>query len=104
MTTTLHEVAILWALLFGLNSSFLRQAHGSSISSGRRSPRRSTRWSAQVQQDRSILAAILCGSLSHDTVWAKSDIDLVLVTIDDSKVASGDRSRSTPTASTSTRS
>jgi hypothetical protein len=43
----------------------------------------------QVQQDRSILAAILCGSLSHDTVWAKSDIDLVLVTIDDGKVASG---------------
>ena len=42
---------------------------------------------AQVQQDRSILAALLCGSLSHDTVWAKSDIDLVLVTIDDSKVA-----------------
>ena len=43
----------------------------------------------QVQQDRSILAALLCGSLSHDTVWTKSDIDLVLVTIDDSKVASG---------------
>ena len=43
----------------------------------------------QVQQDRSILAALLCGSLSHDTVWAKSDIDLVLVTIDDSKVPSG---------------
>lgn len=40
----------------------------------------------QVRQDRSILAALLCGSLSHDTVWAKSDIDLVLVTIDDSKV------------------
>ena len=40
----------------------------------------------QVKQDRSILAAILCGSLSHDTVWAKSDIDLVLVTIDDKKV------------------
>lgn len=37
----------------------------------------------QVRHDRSILAAILCGSLSHDTVWAKSDIDLVLVTIDD---------------------
>jgi hypothetical protein len=35
--------------------------------------------------DRSVLAAILCGSLSHDTVWAKSDIDLVLVTIDDKK-------------------
>jgi hypothetical protein len=40
----------------------------------------------QVKADRSILAAILCGSLSHDTVWAKSDIDLALVTIDDKKV------------------
>lgn len=45
---------------------------------------------AQVRQDRSILAALLCGSLSHDTVWAKSDIDLILVTIDDSKIATGD--------------
>jgi uncharacterized protein len=43
----------------------------------------------QVRQDRSILAALLCGSLSHDTVWAKSDIDLLLVTIDDSKVTPG---------------
>ena len=42
-----------------------------------------------VKEDRSILAAILCGSLSHDTVWAKSDIDLVLVTIDDRKVEQG---------------
>jgi hypothetical protein len=40
----------------------------------------------QLKRDRSILAALLCGSLSHDTVWAKSDIDLLLVTIDDSKV------------------
>src|SRR3977135_3863658 len=40
---------------------------------------------AQVKKDRSILAAILCGSLSHDTVWAKSDIDLALVTVDDKK-------------------
>ncbi|MBO0724579.1 MAG: hypothetical protein J2P52_03185 [Blastocatellia bacterium] len=39
----------------------------------------------QVKEDHSILAAILCGSLSHDAVWAKSDIDLVLVTIDDKK-------------------
>src|ERR1700739_3454357 len=39
----------------------------------------------QVKKDRSIVAAILCGSLSHDTVWSKSDIDLVLVTIDDRK-------------------
>ena len=40
----------------------------------------------QVKGDRSVLAAILCGSLSYDTVWTKSDIDLVLVTIDDRKV------------------
>ena len=46
----------------------------------------------QVKQDRSILAAVLCGSLSHDTVWSKSDIDLVLVTIDDRKVEEGGRS------------
>jgi hypothetical protein len=39
----------------------------------------------QVKEDRSILAAILCGSLSHDTVWARSDIDLVLIAIDDKK-------------------
>ena len=44
----------------------------------------------QVKHDRSVLAAILCGSLSHDTVWARSDIDLVLVTIDDNKVAESD--------------
>src|SRR6266496_3909647 len=37
----------------------------------------------QVKRDRSILAAILCGSLSHDKVWEKSDIDLVLITVDD---------------------
>ena len=43
---------------------------------------------AHVKEDRSILAAILCGSLSHDTVWAKSDIDLALITIDDKKVES----------------
>src|ERR1700680_681291 len=41
---------------------------------------------AQVKADRSILAAILCGSMSHDTVWAKSDIDLALVTVDEKKV------------------
>ena len=37
----------------------------------------------QLQSDRSIVAAILGGSLSHDTVWARSDIDLLLVTVDD---------------------
>lgn len=44
----------------------------------------------EVKADRSILAAILCGSLAHDTVWAKSDIDLLLVTIDDRKIEAGD--------------
>ena len=44
----------------------------------------------QVKKDRSILAAILCGSLSHDVVWEKSDIDLMLVTIDDKKVENSD--------------
>jgi predicted nucleotidyltransferase len=45
----------------------------------------------QVKRDRSILAAILCGSLSYDTVWAKSDIDLVLITIDDKKTVDAGR-------------
>jgi hypothetical protein len=43
----------------------------------------------QVKRDRSVLAAFLCGSLSHDTVWEKSDIDLVLITIDDKKTSEG---------------
>jgi hypothetical protein len=47
---------------------------------------------AQVRADRSIVAAILGGSLSHDRVWEKSDIDLVLVTIDDRKVEFSDLS------------
>src|SRR5687767_2284775 len=44
---------------------------------------------AQVRHDTSILAAILCGSLAHDTVWDKSDVDLVLITIDEAKVSAG---------------
>jgi uncharacterized protein len=40
---------------------------------------------ARIREDRTVLATILCGSLSHDTVWARSDIDLVLVTVDDRK-------------------
>jgi uncharacterized protein len=43
---------------------------------------------ADLKRDRSILAAILCGSLSHDTVWSRSDIDLALVTVDDKLVPS----------------
>jgi len=34
---------------------------------------------AKVKQDRYVIAAILYGSLSHDTVWRKSDIDLILI-------------------------
>jgi len=45
----------------------------------------------QVRADRSVLAAILCGSLPHDTVWAKSDIDVALVTIDDRKTEESSR-------------
>jgi uncharacterized protein len=37
----------------------------------------------QIRRDRTVLAAILCGSLAHDVVWSKSDIDLALVTQDD---------------------
>jgi hypothetical protein len=41
----------------------------------------------EVRRDRTILAAVLGGSLSHDKVWAKSDIDLVLITTDERKDA-----------------
>ncbi len=41
---------------------------------------------AKVKQDRYIIAAILYGSLSHDTVWRKSDIDIVLVGRDEKPV------------------
>ena len=34
---------------------------------------------AKVKQDRYVIAAILYGSLAHDTVWRKSDIDVVLI-------------------------
>ena len=44
---------------------------------------------AQAKTDRAVLAALLCGSLSHDTVWEKSDIDLVFITVDGEK-AEGD--------------
>lgn len=44
----------------------------------------------EIKRDKAILAAILCGSLSHDVVWEKSDIDLILVTVDDRRVGPGD--------------
>ena len=40
----------------------------------------------QMKEDRTVLAALLCGSLAHDTVWARSDVDLVLITADDRHV------------------
>jgi hypothetical protein len=43
----------------------------------------------QIRLDRSILAAVLCGSLSYDIVWEKSDIDLILVTVDDPSLKDG---------------
>lgn len=39
----------------------------------------------KVKQDSYIIAAILCGSLSHDSVWHKSDIDIVLVGRDEKR-------------------
>ena len=44
----------------------------------------------EIREDNHILAAILCGSLSHDEVWDKSDIDLVLVCTDDQKTKTHD--------------
>lgn len=35
---------------------------------------------AKVRTDPCVLAAVLLGSLAHDTVWRRSDIDLLLVT------------------------
>jgi hypothetical protein len=43
-----------------------------------------------VKTDRSILAVMLCGSLSHDVVWDKSDIDLMFVTVDDKHAKASD--------------
>jgi predicted nucleotidyltransferase len=39
----------------------------------------------KLEGDRLVLAVILCGSLAHDEVWEKSDVDLVIVTADDLK-------------------
>jgi predicted nucleotidyltransferase len=37
----------------------------------------------KLQADRNVLAAVLMGSLAHDVVWEKSDIDLLVVTLDE---------------------
>ena len=44
-----------------------------------------------LKTDRTILAALLGGSLAHDMVWEGSDIDLVLITVDDKKIEAGSR-------------
>ena len=44
---------------------------------------------ARVKQDRTILAAILFGSLAYDDVWDKSDIDLYLISEDDKRAPRG---------------
>lgn len=46
---------------------------------GRRYERALDSLVAKLKQDKYVLAAILGGSLSHDSVWEKSDIDLLLV-------------------------
>ncbi len=38
----------------------------------------------RIKQDRYIIAVILAGSLYHDVIWEKSDIDLILI-VDDMK-------------------
>ena len=43
------------------------------------------RFVEQVKLDDHILAVIVCGSLSHDQVWEKSDIDLIVICDDDMK-------------------
>ncbi|HSI72166.1 MAG TPA: nucleotidyltransferase domain-containing protein [Fimbriimonas sp.] len=40
---------------------------------------------SKVQTDRCVLAAVLLGSLAHDTVWQRSDIDLLLV-VEETKI------------------
>lgn len=41
----------------------------------------------QLKRDHTVLAAILCGSLSYDEVWDKSDIDLLLICTEDLKTS-----------------
>lgn len=42
---------------------------------------------AKLKQDRTIIAAILFGSMSYDEVWDKSDIDLILIGQEDRKTS-----------------
>lgn len=42
---------------------------------------------AKVRQDRTIIAALLGGSLAYDQVWAKSDIDILFITKDEKKLS-----------------
>jgi uncharacterized protein len=42
----------------------------------------------KLQQDRTVLAAVLFGSLAYDSVWEKSDIDLTIIGEESVKAAS----------------
>lgn len=44
----------------------------------------------RARADRHVLAVILFGSMSHDRVWEKSDIDLMIITRDDKDLLPGD--------------
>ena len=44
---------------------------------------------AKLQADHAVLAAVLLGSLAHDTVWQRSDIDLLVVTQESSRKKEG---------------
>ena len=46
-------------------------------------------FTARIERDHTVVAAILCGSLAYDDVWEQSDIDLIIVT-DEEKAANKD--------------
>lgn len=43
------------------------------------------RLAEELEADDAVIAAVLCGSLSYDRVWHKSDVDLIIVGVDDPK-------------------
>ena len=41
----------------------------------------------KIEKDRYVIAAMVCGSLAYDEVWEKSDLDLLIITRDETKVS-----------------
>ncbi|MFX0095838.1 MAG: hypothetical protein ACFFBD_29135, partial [Candidatus Hodarchaeota archaeon] len=39
----------------------------------------------RIRKDRYVIAVMLCGSLSYDEVWERSDLDIIVVTSDESR-------------------